>query len=62
MVVFVENPPFWGVTHKTYEIRGKNSCYFTSRRIHVWYMYLHLPYESTKCLKDIPYMDPMGMG
>ena len=24
--------------------------------IHVWYIYLHLPQESTKCRYDIPYM------
>ena len=34
----------------------------STKRIHVWYMYLHWPWKSTKCRKiNISDMDPMGL-
>lgn len=59
-------PPF----HLTWPLKRLQSLpiYYLSlahstRRIHVWYIYLHRPYKSTKHRQmyvKIPYMDPMG--
>ena len=54
---FCEQPiqkGFMSFQHMRLELRN------TNHRIHVWYLFLHLPYILSHMQVDIPYMGHMG--
>ena len=63
-MVFWSRNIYWIIPHSD----GKRRCFFffwlgyCSHRMHVWYIYLHLPQKSTKCRQMYKNpMDPMGL-